>query len=418
MGKAFKAGDRVQLKNNHPYHLLDCSLGTIVSAYERGNMGHRGVVVVLVGDGCTLGFEEREIEHIKTTSRPNEKGKGVVDMNQTKFNIGDRVRIRQWDDMLQGHSLTEFGSISLGSQTFTVGMRPLCGQTATITGNCGNAVLLNHWSGDKDDHAWSYTVEMLEPVVVVNLATIDWEAFLNGELLVEVQEADYKPFLSGVEQFLPEIRWASGDNPTEYTPSGKLGCYLHTVGSKEAQHLVCGPCFFKGKQNVFYKNEQPAEEPATTEILAERPTEKLPLPMPPTSLSPSPARVKAYYAVKDYDDGTCIKGGTIYTEDENGLLIYRDGTKSTDPAHEYPGNKLKGCLYPLVQRHAEVGEWVLIKEGCSCSNGKGYEPGDVLQVVKPFAGHSDAYFEAAIGCFMFDREYFVLRGYKGEYHQK
>lgn len=55
---------------------------------------------------------------------------------KNKFKVGDRVRIRQWDDMVK-----EFGLINgcripftkTCGTTFTVDMKHLCGRTATIT---------------------------------------------------------------------------------------------------------------------------------------------------------------------------------------------------------------------------------------------------------------------------------------------
>jgi len=55
---------------------------------------------------------------------------------KNKFKVGDRVRIRQWDDMVREFGLTVDGYIPFTKTcdiTFTNYMKHLCGRTATIT---------------------------------------------------------------------------------------------------------------------------------------------------------------------------------------------------------------------------------------------------------------------------------------------
>lgn len=55
---------------------------------------------------------------------------------KNKFKVGDRVRIRQWDDMVKEFGLTDRGYIPFTktcATTFTDTMKYLCGRTATIT---------------------------------------------------------------------------------------------------------------------------------------------------------------------------------------------------------------------------------------------------------------------------------------------
>lgn len=55
---------------------------------------------------------------------------------KNKFKVGDRVRIRQWDDMVKEFGLTDDGYIPFTKTcdtTFTNYMKHLCGRTATIT---------------------------------------------------------------------------------------------------------------------------------------------------------------------------------------------------------------------------------------------------------------------------------------------
>ena len=49
----------------------------------------------------------------------------------SKFNVGDRVVIREWDDMEEEYGLTSSSSINCNCY-FTTGMRYLCGREFTI----------------------------------------------------------------------------------------------------------------------------------------------------------------------------------------------------------------------------------------------------------------------------------------------
>ena len=48
------------------------------------------------------------------------------------FKAGDRVVVRDWDDMAKEYGVSKWGDISKGSQ-FTSSMKHLCGRTATVT---------------------------------------------------------------------------------------------------------------------------------------------------------------------------------------------------------------------------------------------------------------------------------------------
>lgn len=85
-------------------------------------------------------------------------------MPQRQFNVGDRVRIRQWEDMRQEFGLNWYGSIAC-QFGFTIEMTPLCGQRATIQyiSDDGHIYLV-------DDNrefitGWNISADMLELVV-------------------------------------------------------------------------------------------------------------------------------------------------------------------------------------------------------------------------------------------------------------
>lgn len=52
--------------------------------------------------------------------------------NYPTYNVGDKVTIRQWDDMAAEFGLNKFGEIKV-PEIFAVEMKDLCGKTFTIT---------------------------------------------------------------------------------------------------------------------------------------------------------------------------------------------------------------------------------------------------------------------------------------------
>lgn len=82
-----------------------------------------------------------------------------------KFNIGDRVRVRAWDDMVKEFGVDELGDIDTGYLYFVSDMESLCGATATVKGFDGRDVNLDDWDLDENiDTDWCLSEEMLELV--------------------------------------------------------------------------------------------------------------------------------------------------------------------------------------------------------------------------------------------------------------
>lgn len=82
-----------------------------------------------------------------------------------KYKVGDKVRVRQWDDMVK-----EFGffddlkkDINIPGCTFVNNMKKFCGRVVTISSNtisCGNDIHLIK----EDDQNWYWTDDMFENV--------------------------------------------------------------------------------------------------------------------------------------------------------------------------------------------------------------------------------------------------------------
>lgn len=81
------------------------------------------------------------------------------------FKVGDRVRIRDWDDMEREYGTDSDGDINLPDVVFTRGMRHLCGRCATIRSiSChDDCFVLENWSDDSGNTGWFFSKSMLEP---------------------------------------------------------------------------------------------------------------------------------------------------------------------------------------------------------------------------------------------------------------
>ena len=79
----------------------------------------------------------------------------------SKFKIGDRVIVREFDDMKEEFGVNRFGEITCRF-TFTEKMKYLCGETGTITyvSSFGNYNV--SFDDGTDASAWSISDDMLE----------------------------------------------------------------------------------------------------------------------------------------------------------------------------------------------------------------------------------------------------------------
>ena len=106
------------------------------------------------------------------------------DRSKWEPKVGDLVRIRQWDDMLQEFGTTELGNIKCAFN-FVSDMRYLCGTEFTITG-IGNPSFLRTKMISGLDCSYSISIDMIEPVVFFDRES--WEPE-PGEV-VRVREWD------------------------------------------------------------------------------------------------------------------------------------------------------------------------------------------------------------------------------------
>jgi len=91
-----------------------------------------------------------------------------------RFNVGDRVKVRTWEDLTE-----EYGVPWNCPGSFARCMKHLCGRTATITG-IGSTEKSDYPSISLDfddksgDTAWGFTTAMIEPLYIFNPKEISW----------------------------------------------------------------------------------------------------------------------------------------------------------------------------------------------------------------------------------------------------
>ena len=91
-------------------------------------------------------------------------------MSPDCFEVGDVVRIREWDDMESEFGL-RFGADIKCANTFVAGMRPSCGELCTVLAKHGKSVDLAFKDpeiGAKMD-GYNFSTDMIEPAENVDM---------------------------------------------------------------------------------------------------------------------------------------------------------------------------------------------------------------------------------------------------------
>jgi hypothetical protein len=83
-----------------------------------------------------------------------------------EFHVGDRVQIREWDDMKEEFGTTQFGDIATIT-TFIKDMRHLCGRTAIISSIGEDRIIkLTNWDDNKRTN-YAFDLDMIKPYETV-----------------------------------------------------------------------------------------------------------------------------------------------------------------------------------------------------------------------------------------------------------
>lgn len=116
-----------------------------------------------------------------------------------KFKVGDRVRVRAWDDMLREFGMKSNGDIAC-QFTFTGDMRRFCGKVGTITtARPSNGLYYLAIDGEKYAPAdYCFSNDMLEAVERKVVITTDGEkittaSLIDGETTVKTAVAKCSP---------------------------------------------------------------------------------------------------------------------------------------------------------------------------------------------------------------------------------
>lgn len=151
----FKVGDKVKLLNSIgvPRDVKAGDTATIIKMSEDDyeiRMDKDSQVWFAVDGDLEL------IESKKESQIENIKEEKVV---KKEFKVGDKVRIRQWDDMKKEFGVDGDGDIDCNTSFFVPEMKSLCGKEFVIEKVYDSEVVTGHNSG------WTITNEMLELVV-------------------------------------------------------------------------------------------------------------------------------------------------------------------------------------------------------------------------------------------------------------
>lgn len=109
-----------------------------------------------------------------------------------EFKVGDRARVRAWDDMAEEFGVDSSGDIKTFPR-FVKNMRHFCGQTATIAGVSATHVTLKGWIGGPDIN-WNFSTDTLE---LAELSYMEQVVKMFGVELgeeFEIGDTSYNPY--------------------------------------------------------------------------------------------------------------------------------------------------------------------------------------------------------------------------------
>lgn len=149
-------------QNNIDDHRIEGNVITVIL-----DDGRKGVAKCSTDDKLNLAFGtalavaraygDKETE-AKLLAEPSEPVK-----EESKFKVGELVRIRQWDDMAKEFGINSWGCIE-SRFLFTAAMRPLCGKYAEIVRLNGSLVELKFFNCGGLNTSWEYSTDMIEKV--------------------------------------------------------------------------------------------------------------------------------------------------------------------------------------------------------------------------------------------------------------
>ena len=77
-----------------------------------------------------------------------------------KYKVGDKVKVREWDDMVEEFGTDEDGDIDC-NLCFVKDMKEYCGKEMTVSSVLMSRVLIGYYTLEEDDMEWQWTDDML-----------------------------------------------------------------------------------------------------------------------------------------------------------------------------------------------------------------------------------------------------------------
>ena len=130
---------------------------------------------------------------------------------KNKFKVGDRVRIRQWDDMVKEFGLIDGWRIPFTTKTcktmFTKDMEHLCGRTAIITSiNYDTEEVELNFDDNSGDTDWYFFISIIEGAKVNKQERIKELKKQIEEINAKINELERD---DNLEQYESDISWGS-----------------------------------------------------------------------------------------------------------------------------------------------------------------------------------------------------------------
>lgn len=154
-----------------------------------------------------------------------------------KYKVGDKVRVRQWDDMAKEFDVNKFGDINTKTVCFTRQMKKFCGGVCEIY----SVLETSYWLKDEYGHTyyWYFTDDMLEdvnllsytpdsPTLKTENVTLTFENLTpkNKEYITTTKKEDkemkQKTQRERLEEQLKEYQRDSGINSIKIVVPGKI----------------------------------------------------------------------------------------------------------------------------------------------------------------------------------------------------
>lgn len=151
------------------------------------------------------------------------------DEEKPKFKVGDRVRFRDWDDMVKEFETDKDGNIIVMDSDgffvrFVKQMKYLCGTYATIEEIDGRDVMLTDFT-DIGDTDWRYTIgmfklaeeETLKTFEMVAKAEGDGQTYENDGMTYSREEGFKNARIGSINSFIRKDGWKAQELRKEMT---------------------------------------------------------------------------------------------------------------------------------------------------------------------------------------------------------